>query len=307
MGASDAARDGFTGVGVSTPGITAAGATRSATPVDPNAPFGVNPITGVPFTPVATSDAQLAADLNTYIAAKYPSSPLRGMGGIFVQAGRSNGIDPDLLVALAQEESGLGTQAPAGSNNAFGLGPGLHFATWQAGIQHAAATIAGYHAPDIAGVVSKWNPKSSINPQGPAAEIAAVTSILAGLPNQGIAPPTSSGTNVSPSGAVISHGIVPDTIRKFSSITDALGAIANAFGWLTDPHNWLRLGEILGGAGAVGLGIWSLIRGHAALGLGLGMLGYLLAYAGVRDVSPIREIQDAFRPGAASSSMSGKP
>ena len=58
------------------------------------------------------------------------SSPLAGEGATFVSESLAAGIDPRALVAIAAHETMLETYVPSQAiNNAFGLGPGIAFAS----------------------------------------------------------------------------------------------------------------------------------------------------------------------------------
>ena len=54
------------------------------------------------------NDAQLAAQLDAWMARKNPGAPLQGYGAVFVREGKANGVDPRLLVAIARAETSLG-------------------------------------------------------------------------------------------------------------------------------------------------------------------------------------------------------
>lgn len=116
----------------------------------------------------AGSDPQLAARLDAWMAKHTPGSPLVGHGADFVRAGVANGIDPRFLVAVAAQESALGT---AGSgkdiSNPFGWGPAKPFSSWTEGIDTVAAGLAkGYLAEGrdtIAGIQAKWAPVGAAN------------------------------------------------------------------------------------------------------------------------------------------------
>lgn len=74
--------------------------------------------------PAIKDSAKLASAIDAYIAKNQPSSPMKNMGKYFVQGGMRAGINPLLVVAHAQHESGFGTASSkfnsAGAHNAFG-------------------------------------------------------------------------------------------------------------------------------------------------------------------------------------------
>lgn len=116
-------------------------------------------------------DARMAADIDAWIARRQPDSPLRGHGAVFVQAGRANGMDPRLLVAIAAQESALGTAGSGrGINNPFGWGPAIPFESWSSAITTVAGGLArGYLAEGrdtIAAIQGKWAPVGASNDPG---------------------------------------------------------------------------------------------------------------------------------------------
>lgn len=122
-------------------------------------------------SPVAANDPQMAAKLDAWMAQHTPGSPLIGMGSEFVAAAQRHGLDPRFLVAVAAQESGLGT---AGSgkdiHNAFGWGPAIPFASWQENIETVAAGLAkgylGEGRDTIAAIQGKWAPVGAANDPG---------------------------------------------------------------------------------------------------------------------------------------------
>ena len=89
--------------------------------------------------PLPADDAQLAAQLDAWMARKNPGAPLQGYGAVFVREGKANGVDPRLLVAIARAETSLGSDPGAiGIKNAFGWGVNRPFPTWDENI----ATVA---------------------------------------------------------------------------------------------------------------------------------------------------------------------
>jgi len=121
--------------------------------------------------PAGGSDQDLARRIDAWIAARTPSSPLAGLGHEFVAAGRANGIDPRLLVAIAAQESALGTAGSGRAiNNAFGWGPAIPFASWTEGIHRIAAGLRRGYVDEgrdtIAEIQGKWAPVGASNDPG---------------------------------------------------------------------------------------------------------------------------------------------
>ncbi len=76
-----------------------------------------------PIIPTILNPNKLAEAINGYIRSRNPNSPLNGYGSDFVQAGRNFQVNPMLIVAHAQWETGFGKEGSGiekGSNNAFG-------------------------------------------------------------------------------------------------------------------------------------------------------------------------------------------
>jgi hypothetical protein len=114
------------------------------------------------------TDAGLARALDRFMTRAVPESPLVGLGGVFVREGRSAGVDPRLLVAIAHQESRLGTTGSGpGARNAFGWGPAIRFASWPAGIRTVARGLRrGYLAQGrdtIAAIAPVWAPAGAPN------------------------------------------------------------------------------------------------------------------------------------------------
>ncbi|HEY4964264.1 MAG TPA: hypothetical protein VIH90_06220 [Candidatus Saccharimonadales bacterium] len=78
------------------------------------------PLIDVQFPQVADT-AALATNIDNYVKSTQPSSPFVGMGAIFVEAGQKYGVNPALMVAIAQKESSLGLNQDSGSYDAWGL------------------------------------------------------------------------------------------------------------------------------------------------------------------------------------------
>ncbi|HSJ73867.1 MAG TPA: hypothetical protein VK904_06085 [Miltoncostaeaceae bacterium] len=96
------------------------------------------------------------------------SSPLAGEGATFVSESLAAGIDPRALVAMAAHETMLETYGPSQAiNNAFGLGPGIAFASERDAIARAARTLAELYLPEgrttLETIGSKWAPIGAAN------------------------------------------------------------------------------------------------------------------------------------------------
>ena len=115
---------------------------------------------------ISINDAQA---LDTQLAAA--GSPLAGNGAVFVREGIANNIDPRFIVAITAQETMFETYGPAQEiHNAFGLGPGIAFASEADAITMAAQTLHRY-AQDglttISAVSGRWAPVGASNdPQG---------------------------------------------------------------------------------------------------------------------------------------------
>jgi hypothetical protein len=95
-------------------------------------------------------------------------SPLAGEGAVFVEAAGAEGIDPRALVAIAAHETLLETYLPSQAiRNAFGLGPGIAFASEEAAIRRAARVLGDYYVAEgrvtLADIGAKWAPVGVAN------------------------------------------------------------------------------------------------------------------------------------------------
>jgi len=120
-----------------------------------------------PGGPASASSVDAGA-LDSWMAQQVPGSPLIGLGAVFVREGARNGIDPRALVAIARAESVLGTAGSgAAIHNAFGWGPAIEFASWQANIATVARGLAqGYVTrgrDTLAAIQPIWAPVGAAN------------------------------------------------------------------------------------------------------------------------------------------------
>lgn len=84
--------------------------------------------------------------------------PMVGEGwNLEAEAHRYN-VNPAVLAGLAAKEAELGRTAPAGTHNAYGIGPGESFPSWHAGNARAARLIRHYvdakGARSVAGILA---------------------------------------------------------------------------------------------------------------------------------------------------------
>ncbi|MDX6647636.1 MAG: hypothetical protein QOK40_3363 [Miltoncostaeaceae bacterium] len=133
---------------------------------------------GPPFAPTPTpaaavaaperADGGLARALDRFMRRAVPESPLVGLGRVFAREGRAARVDPRLLVAIALQESRLGTagSGPA-ARNAFGWGPAIRFASWPAGIRTVARGLRRDYLArgrdTIAAIAPVWAPTGAPN------------------------------------------------------------------------------------------------------------------------------------------------
>ena len=116
-----------------------------------------------------TGCSDVSADgLSSWMSRRRPYSPLIPLADVFVSAGRDAGVDPRLLVAIAAQESALGTAGNGvEAHNAFGIGPGRRFPDWETGIREAARLLASSYLSDgrttIPAIGAKWAPVGAAN------------------------------------------------------------------------------------------------------------------------------------------------
>jgi len=189
----------------------------------------------------ACSDAS-AEGLRSWMGRRQPESPLINLSDVFVSAGRDAGVDPRLLVAIAAQESALGT-AGGGveAHNAFGMGPGRRFPDWEAGVREAARLLAASYLSDgrttIAAIGAKWAPIGVPNdPSGlNTSWVASVESLyreLGGNPSAPVASDAQECGRRLPSGSVpLPMAVAPQVVGT----PNAPGSTHDPNAW---PDNW---------------------------------------------------------------------
>lgn len=111
--------------------------------------------------------AAQASRIDGYLASKF--SPLTGLGAVFVTESQAVGMDPRFLVAIAGSETSFGTYGPSQAiHNPFGMGPGINYPSWAAGIRAAAQNLGGplYKGSGLVTVVAirnRWAPAGAAN------------------------------------------------------------------------------------------------------------------------------------------------
>lgn len=110
-----------------------------------------------------------AGRIDAYLRSR--SSPLAGLGSVFVQAGRANGVDPLLLVAISGAETSFAKYGPSQRiYNPFGWGPGKQFSSYKEAINVVARGLrSGYldqGLKTIPKIGAKWAPVGAANDPG---------------------------------------------------------------------------------------------------------------------------------------------
>jgi hypothetical protein len=111
--------------------------------------------------------AAQAARIDGYLASKF--SPLTGLGAVFVTESQAVGLDPRFLVAISGAETSFGTYGPSQAiHNPFGMGPGINYESWVAGIRAAAQNLGGsIYLGDgrvtIVAIRDRWAPAGAVN------------------------------------------------------------------------------------------------------------------------------------------------
>lgn len=116
-------------------------------------------------TALATEDARPLV-IDRYL--KHYNSPMAGMGDYIVKVSDRFGLDPYLVVAIAQQESNLGKLMPPNCHNAWGWGihsaGTLCFDSWNEGINTFVSGLSekylayGLHTPEE--IMTKYNATS---------------------------------------------------------------------------------------------------------------------------------------------------
>lgn len=142
-----------------------AAATGPVWVVVPNDPAAGSASTSAQFTTAVSSidGVGLAAQIDDYLGSQ--SSPMAGEGEDFVGAGRSTGIDPRYLVAIAGAESSFGRYLFR-PFNPFGWGYAA-FSSWNEAIQAVANGLeTGYLSEgrtDVYSIAAKYSPVGASN------------------------------------------------------------------------------------------------------------------------------------------------
>jgi hypothetical protein len=145
----------------------AAAATQPVIPyATPTAPAALPAVTTY-MPALTTDDTALAAALDGYLATK--GSPMTGLGAVFVNEARAVGFDPRFIVAISGAETSFGTYGPSQLiQNAFGMGPGISYASWSDAIRAVAQNLAGHFYVGegrytIAAIQQRWAPHGATN------------------------------------------------------------------------------------------------------------------------------------------------
>lgn len=120
------------------------------------------------YMPSMPAYSGVAPIINAYLAAQ--DSPLAGLGRTFAKKSKKWGLDPRLLVAIAGAETSLmkdPNAAPMSEHNAWGMGPGIQYPSWRAGIEATASNLAQNYLSEgrntIEEISSKWAPIGASN------------------------------------------------------------------------------------------------------------------------------------------------
>jgi len=132
-----------------------------------------NPISfaSLPRSVFAIKTALATQDARPMVIAKYfarYNSPMKGLEDFIVKTADQEGVDPYLIIAIAQQESNLAKLMPDNCHNAWGWGihseGTLCFDTWTEGITTYAHGLAtAYHAYNLytpEEIMTKYNPGS---------------------------------------------------------------------------------------------------------------------------------------------------
>lgn len=196
--------------------------------------------------------------IDSVLAQLRPGNPLVGQGPVFAKAGEERDVDWRLLVAIAYAETELGVTGNAERiHNPFGLGPGISFNSWALAIMRAAELIQEYRdnygLTTVAEIGSRWAPQGAANDPSNlnsnwTRNVTATLTRLGGNPSDVTAP----------GGGGISS-IPGDLADVVSGAADAVSSpvefLRDLVARLIDPAWWIRVGMVIAGVLALGLGV----------------------------------------------------
>ncbi len=191
-------------------------------------PSAGGPLLDVQF-PQVSDTAALASNINAYIKSYNAASPLAGLGNVFVAAGQKYGVNPALMIGIAQKESSMGTNQPAGSHDAWGLTAvgdvanypfinGLYnFPSWTVGIYESTKYVGDsyakpgstYYSKTVLDLMKHYTPPTYI--QQTQVTVAVMQKIVNGLSIDGTASSAPSTPAVSTSDSCGSSNIITTT------------------------------------------------------------------------------------------------
>lgn len=112
--------------------------------------------------------ALVARQLRVWMRRTVPESPLVAHADAFVREGWRQRVDPRFMVALAMQETRLGTRGHgARIHNPFGWGPFHRYGSWSAGIARVTSGIRRYYLDEgrrtIPAIAAKYAPVGAHN------------------------------------------------------------------------------------------------------------------------------------------------
>jgi len=126
--------------------------------------------TGSLVYPAGVNPEEIGPRLDEYMRNQVSSSPLVGKGLIFAQAGKQWNINPALMIAIAQQESQLGTAGGGPpKKNPFGWGcpPCISFSSWDEAISQVTENMRKNYLNEgkitIEQIGNKWAPVGASN------------------------------------------------------------------------------------------------------------------------------------------------